>query len=216
MNIFFIVLWLFLIIFVLPLFLPLKIEVTYDNTVPRFVILKLQVLFFKFKINKSLNKKNTKPLNSNKKRNNKKITNNKNKIINQFKNMEWNEYYLLIQKITSVLTEGIKKLLNHIVIENIYLYSIITGNEAAEIGIKYGKYNILVYNIYAILNKIFYIKNANIYLYPNFVNSESKTYFNIRLKFKPIIIIAILLAIILNFGIIICSKCKRLNKIKKV
>lgn len=177
----------------------------YNNSVTPLVNLKLRILFFNFDINNKSNKKNTKQVNSSE-NNSTKATNNINKIINKFKRMELDECYLLIKKVFNTLTLCIKKLLKHIIVENIYFYSIVSGNNAAQIGIKYGKYNMIVYNIYAVLNKIFYIKNTQIYIYPNFVNNKHKTCFNVKLKFRLIMIIIIVLAIIFKFGIIIYRK----------
>lgn len=190
MGILLIVLLLSLIIFI---FIPIRISVFYDSVlIPKYNIV-INAMFFKFPI--KTNKKN-----KSKKNKLKEYINNfsylKTKLISDKQNID---YFDLIKETYNILSPITKKLLKHFKITNIEYYYILRDDDAAKIGIKYGKLNIYIYNIYNIIHSIFNIKKSKIFIYPDFINnSDSQTKTIIEVKFSLIYILLTIFSLAIN------------------
>lgn len=200
-----------LIILVL-LLAPIKINFFYDDKLNLKYKIVFRFLFFKFQSNSNLfnikeknnssqnskiNIKNKKTDSSRKSKNKKNF---KDSIKERLSNKSLFEKISFVKKIYELLGDILKKVLKTIKIDNIELVYVVSGEDAADIGIKYGRANILVYNFYNLLRKIFNVKNSKIYLYPDFVNYKEQKKFNIEISFNIMNILIIFVGLLFKFG----------------
>lgn len=204
---------LILILIILVLLLaPIKINFFYDDKlnfkykiVFRFLFFKLQSSSNLFNIkeknnshkNSKINIKNKKTDSSRKSKNKKNF---KDSIKERLNNKSLSEKMSFVKEIYELLGDIFKKVLKTIKIDNIELVYVVSGEDAADIGIKYGRANILVYNFYNLLRKIFNVKNSKIYLYPDFVNYKKQKKFNIEISFNIMNILIIFVGLLFKFG----------------
>ncbi|MBP0979390.1 MAG: DUF2953 domain-containing protein [Oscillospiraceae bacterium] len=186
------------------LFLPVKINFFYDSKLKSKYNIFVKILFLK--INLNLNKQDKyqdkvidKP--------DKNLENNKDDDLE--KSISY--YYNLIKQVYDIISPAVKKLLFYFKIKNIEFCHIVCGTDAATIGIKYGKINFAVYNIYNIINEVFNIKKSKIFIYPDFVdnNKKSQTQITIKIEFAPIYILLVIITLIMNLYFIKNKKNKK-------
>ena len=179
-----------LLIILVLLLLPIKINFIYDDNLRLKYEIVFRFLFFKIKSSSNSSKineknkskknnkvdvKNQKAILSKKSKNKKNF---KNSIKEKFSNKSLSEKISFVKKAYELLGKTLKKVLKTIKINNIEFIYVVSGEDAADIGIKYGRANMLVYSFYNLLKKIFDVKNSRIYLYPDFVNyKEHKKFF---------------------------------------
>ena len=198
MNIFLIVFLSIVILLLFILILPLEINFIYNSEEEEKIKLNLEILFFKFNfIHKTKQNKIKKERSKNKKKEKKK------------KKKNINDYYILIKQLYNISSPIIKKLFSHINVKNIEIYYIISGEDSAEIGIKYGRINIIIYNIYNILKQLLNIKKSKIYIYPDFVNNKTKTCFKLNIRFVLLNILLILLFLFIKLGVYYIKTIKK-------
>lgn len=221
MNIFLIVFLSIVILLLFILILPLEINFIYNSEEEEKIKLNLEILFFKFNfIHKTKQNKIKKERSKNKKKekrkkekNIKNLNKNENININEDKEKKEkkniNDYYILIKQLYNISSPIIKKLFSHINVKNIEIYYIISGEDSAEIGIKYGRINIIIYNIYNILKQLLNIKKSKIYIYPDFVNNKTKTCFKLNIRFVLLNILLILLFLFIKLGVYYIKTIKK-------
>ena len=201
-----------LLIILVLLLLPIKINFIYDDNLRLKYEIVFRFLFFKIKSSSNLSKINEKnksqknnkvdvkkaKATSSKKSKNKK--NFKNSIKEKFSNKSLSEKISFVKKAYELLGKTLKKVLKTIKINNIEFIYVVSGEDAADIGIKYGRANMLVYSFYNLLKKIFDVKNSRIYLYPDFVNYKEHKKFNIEINFSFMNILIIFVGWFFKFG----------------
>lgn len=212
MKIFLIIFFSIIFIVSLILFLPMGMCFFYNSESDQKYDIFIKVLFFKIKINSNNQDNQETKSKKNKKNKFKHIKNDidknsKNKTSNSEDNDEDNNknkdiryYYNLIREIYDILSPVTKKLLSCFKIKNIDFYHIVSGDDAAQIGIEYGKLNIAIYNIYNIVDEVFDIKKSKIFIYPDFVNdnNKSQTKITIQIGFAPIYVLLVIITLIMN------------------
>lgn len=205
-----------LLIILVLLLLPVKINFIYDDNLSlkyeivfRFLFLKIKSSSNSSKIseknkskqNNKVDVKNQKAILSKKSKNKKNFKNSfKNSIKEKFSNKSLSEKISLVKKAYELPGKTVKKVLKTIKINNIEFIYVVSGEDAADIGIKYGRANMLVYSFYNLLKKIFDVKNSRIYLYPDFVNYKEYKKLNIEINFNVMNILIIFVGLFFKFG----------------
>lgn len=201
-----------LLIILVLLLLPIKINFIYDDNLRLKYEMVFRFLFFKIKSSSNSSKINEK--NKSKKNNKVDVKNQKailskklktkknfkNSIKEKFSNKSLSEKISLAKKAYELLGKTLKKVLKTIKINNIEFIYVVSGEDAADIGIKYGRANMLVYSFYNLLKKIFDVKNSRIYLYPDFVNYKEHKKFNIEINFSFMNVLIIFVGLFFKFG----------------
>lgn len=201
-----------LLIILVLLLLPIKINFIYDDNLRLKYEIVFRFLFFKIKSSSNSSKineknkskknnkvdvKNQKAILSKKSKNKKNF---KNSIKEKFSNKSLSEKISFVKKAYELLGKTLKKVLKTIKINNIEFIYVVSGEDAADIGIKYGRANMLVYSFYNLLKKIFDVKNSRIYLYPDFVNYKEHKKFNIEINFSFMNVLIIFVGLFFKFG----------------
>ncbi len=162
-----------------------NVKFVYNSEAKYRYSIELRFLFFKFKFR--LGRKSSR-------RNKRKVekTNASNKYFNAVKKIYYSKF---VEDETNGKSSFLRKFLRtkNIIIKNIELFCIVSGDEASDIGRNYSCLSIAVCNIYNALQKIFDIKKSRIYIYPDFVNNKFEAYFLVDLKMRLINVVTFLI-----------------------
>lgn len=185
--------WIVFAIILLLLFSPFKIFIDYQNGK---INIYIKYLFLK----KKLLKRNKKDKQNNKKCN----TSEEEKVQgkSKIKSIVPKDTKGKINFILNLLNSGgkaVKHVTKHISIKNLYLDFIISDLDAYECALKFGKANIVVYNILSYLSCFIKLKKKSINIKCIYNQPECSYNLNFVIKFTPVIGISALVVFIFTF-----------------
>lgn len=184
-----------LLIILLLIFSPFKLFVDYQNGKINIVV---NYLFFK----KSLKKRKKK---ISKKQKNKKYSNSEEEVVqnkSKIKNIIPEDTKGKIELVLNLLKSGgkaVKHVTKHISIKDLYLDFIISDLDAYECALKFGKANIVVYNILSYLSCFIRLKKKSINIKCIYNQPECSYNLNFVIKITPAVGIFALVVFIFTF-----------------
>jgi hypothetical protein len=219
-----IILWIFFIILILiigALLIPINISIEYNSmgieselstkdtlrVILNFLCFDIKI----FPISTTLTKKEAKTKINEKKRLSKvkktDADDGQNKSKSKFsliENIKFDELISLGGDFYNIINRAVKKLLRVIKIYNVNLIVVVSGEDAADTGLKYSRLNYIIYSIYVLLNRMFNMRDVIIQITPNFLDGKSQIAFRGKIKFSLMNILFIAVAVFTKIAIIIC------------
>lgn len=192
---------------VIILSIPISLVVSYDST----LIVYAKWLFFKFDIHPSVTKKKDK-LDKDKKGKDTKTKDDttkkqgkSNPFIVFIRKNGVNGVLNLLQKTTISVKKALYNILRRIVFKEIYLTMIITGKDAADTALQYGKACEKLFPSFGALVSFLKVRKYNIDVCPDFLVLNNSYFFFLSASIKPIYVTnaVFVLAIELLFKVII-------------
>ena len=104
-----------------------------------------------------------------------------------------------IKEFISSAAPAVKFLLNHIVLVNIYLDMKISGEDACETAVNYGKMNALCASVYAVIKNVFKVKRCRVFITPDFTAEQSDIKYDVKASVLPLYIIGALAVFFIDF-----------------
>lgn len=173
-----IVIGIIIFIFIILLNIPVNISISYRETLE----ISMKYAFFKLGMpfDRDEKEKSKKKIRSKKR---------KSKKVKEKKKLKFT-YDIIMIILNNLPRAGkkISKLLSKIVLDNIYLYLRVSGNDAYDTSIKYGKITAWVFGIYATLDNIFKVKKVHFQIEPDYMLNGSHFEGAVNVKIRPVVI----------------------------
>ena len=87
----------------------------------------------------------------------------------------------------------------HIVFSNVRAYLVISGDDAHGTAIDYAKYSTAVFGLLALIRHTFIVKKHEVFLYPDFAGQNDFRDVLIRIRVRPIFVVAAGLSLLFRF-----------------
>ncbi len=103
-----------------------------------------------------------------------------------FRKEKFSENISLLTDVLSAAKPMFFYILNHVVLGKIYLCVKVSGEDACETAVKYGKLNALCASCYALVKNIFTVKMCSINIAPDFTSEKSEVDFDVKASLRPL------------------------------
>ncbi|MFA5659512.1 MAG: hypothetical protein WC900_09555 [Oscillospiraceae bacterium] len=130
--------------------------------------------------------------------------------LEQFKDI-WKK----IKLYSPIAKKALKRLVKAIRIYDVDIFLAVANDDAYECAMKYGKINIIVYNVITLISLIFRVKVKRVFIESRFNSSKGDYSLKLTVKVRPSTLIAIGFCGLVNFLYVTLKHRKELKKIKE-
>ena len=164
------------------LLLPVYFEIIYDGDVAACI----RYIFFRFKVFPAKEKKIKK---QKKKKEEGKKPEKKSKT----------SFEDTVSTVINMLRAVDGKLRKVIIISKFEFFSSISGDDACEAAVSYGKLSAIINTSLAVLKNLVIIKRSKIIISPDFISEETKTYLHIKIRIIPAVLAFAVIKIFISY-----------------